>query len=135
MRKKNLELKTTNNQIDASTQTPIEIALKIDENGMTTASQLYSFLELHPAHFSDWCRRNIKNNKFATKNIDYFPFTVESERNKPKNPNPRTDYKLTSDFAKKLLMTMEIMRAMNNPCNILSDDKIQHIYKHLIENI
>ena len=67
MRKKNLELKTTNNQIDASTQTPIEIALKIDENGMTTASQLYSFLELHPAHFSDWCRRNIKNNKFATK--------------------------------------------------------------------
>lgn len=38
MRKKNLELKTTNNQIDASTQTPIEIALKIDENGMTTAS-------------------------------------------------------------------------------------------------
>ena len=111
MRKKNLELKTTNNQVDASTQTPIEIALKIDENGMTTASQLYSFLELHPAHFSDWCRRNIKNNK------------------------PRTDYKLTSDFAKKLLMTMEIMRAMNNPCNILSDDKIQHIYKHLIENI
>ena len=32
MRKKNLELKTTNNQVDASTQTPIEIALKIDEN-------------------------------------------------------------------------------------------------------
>ena len=41
MRKKNLELKTTNNQVDSSTQTPIEIALKIDENGMTTASQLY----------------------------------------------------------------------------------------------
>lgn len=105
MRKKNLELKTTNNQVDSSTQTPIEIALKIDENGMTTASQLYSFLELHPTHFSDWCRRNIKNNKFATKNIDYFPFAVESERNKPKNPKPRTDYKLTSDFAKKLSMT------------------------------
>lgn len=60
MRKKNLELKTTNNQVDSSTQTPIEIALKIDENGMTTASQLYSFLELHPAHFSDWCRRILK---------------------------------------------------------------------------
>lgn len=26
------------------TQTPIEIALQIDENGMTTASQLYLFL-------------------------------------------------------------------------------------------
>ena len=29
-----------------STQTPIEIALKIDENGMTTAKKLYEFLEL-----------------------------------------------------------------------------------------
>ena len=130
MRKKNLELKTTNNQVDTSTQTPIEIALKIDENGMTTASQLYSFLELHPAHFSDWCRRNIKNNKFAIKNIDYIPFTVGCERS-----TQPPDYKLTLDFVKKLLMTMEIMRAMNNPCNILSDDKIQHIYKHLMENI
>lgn len=90
MRKKNLELKTTNNQIDASTQTPIEIALKIDENGMTTASQLYSFLELHPAHFSDWCRRNIKNNKFATKKYWLLPvhsrkWTKQTKESKTKN--------------------------------------------------
>lgn len=38
MRKKNLELKTTNNQADTTTQIAIEITLQIDENGMTTAS-------------------------------------------------------------------------------------------------
>ena len=37
---------------DTSTQTPIEVALKIDENGMTTASNLYSFLELDNKNFS-----------------------------------------------------------------------------------
>lgn len=42
---------TTNATINTSTQTPIEIALQIDENGMTTASKLYSFLELEPSHF------------------------------------------------------------------------------------
>lgn len=91
-----------NHKTDTSSQTPIEIALKIDENGMTTASNLYAFLELHPAHFSDWCRRNIKNNKFAVENEDYIPFTVEGERH---NPKPKTDFKITSDFAKKLSMT------------------------------
>lgn len=87
---------------NTTTQTPIEISLQIDEDGMTTASNLYGFLELHPAHFSDWCRRNIRNNKFATETFDYFPFTIQSERH---NPKPKTDYKLTADFAKKLSMT------------------------------
>lgn len=91
---------------------------------------MYSFLKLNSSQFSRWCERNIINNHFAIKNIDYIPFTVGCERN-----TQPPDYKLTLDFVKKLLMTMEIMRAMNNPCNILSDDKIQHIYKHLIENI
>ena len=34
------------NLINTSNQTPIEIALGIDENGMTTARKLYEFLEL-----------------------------------------------------------------------------------------
>lgn len=93
---------TTNFTINTSTQTPIEIALQIDENGMTTASKLYSFLELEPKNFSRWCNTNIKNNKFAIENEDYFPFVIEEERF---NPKPKTDYKLTSDFAKKLSMT------------------------------
>lgn len=93
---------TTNSTINASTQTPIEIALQIDENGKTTASKLYSFLQLEPKNFSRWCNTNIKNNKFAIENEDYFPFVIEEERF---NPKPKTDYKLTSDFAKKLSMT------------------------------
>jgi len=100
----NLPITTNTNKTDTLTQTPIEIVLQIDENGMTTASNLYAFLELHPAHFSDWCRRNIKNNKFAIENEDYTVFTFESENPKI-GGRPKTDYKITSDFAKKLSMT------------------------------
>ena len=95
-------LPETNSKTNTSSQTPIEIALKVDENGMTTASNLYVFLELDLSHFSRWCNKNIVNNKFAAKNEDYFPFAIEGERH---NPKLKTDYKLTSDFAKKLSMT------------------------------
>lgn len=88
-----------------SDKTPIEIALQIDKDGMTTASKLYAFLELLPSNFARWCKKNIVNNKFATENEDYFPFIMQEERDKPKNPKPKTDYKLTSEFAKKLSMT------------------------------
>ena len=88
-----------------SNETPIEIALQIDKDGMTTASKLYAFLELLPSNFARWCKKNIVNNKFATENEDYFPFIIQEERDKPKNPKPKTDYKLTSEFAKKLSMT------------------------------
>lgn len=97
-------LPESNSNLNASSQTPIEIALKIDENGMTTASNLYEFLELHPAHFADWSRRNIKNNKFAVENEDYIVFTIECENHKI-GGRPKTDYKITSEFAKKLSMT------------------------------
>lgn len=97
-------LPESNSSLNVSSQTPIEIALKIDENGMTTASNLYAFLELHPAHFADWSRRNIKNNKFAVENEDYIVFTIECENHK-NGGRPKTDYKITSEFAKKLSMT------------------------------
>ncbi len=95
---------TTNNAKDISTQTPIEIALQIDENGMTTASNLYAFLKLEPKNFSHWCLRNIKKNKFAVENEDYIVFVIENENPKI-GSRPKTDYKITSDFAKKLSMT------------------------------
>lgn len=40
-------------------QTPIEIALGIDENGMTTAKKLYEFLEMDSRNYSRWCKSNI----------------------------------------------------------------------------
>jgi len=93
---------TTNTATYTSTQTPIEIVLQIDENGMTTVSNLYTFLELDPSHFSRWCNKNILKNKFAVENEDYIPFAIDGERY---NPKPKTNYKITSDFAKKLSMT------------------------------
>lgn len=82
------------------TQTPIEIALGIDENGMTTARKLYAFLELEPKNYSHWCKRNILDNEFAEENVDFTAFVLNDERNF--NPNPTQDFKLTAHFAKKL---------------------------------
>lgn len=66
-----INLPESNSNLNVSSLTPIEISLKIDDNGMTTASNLYAFLELNFAHFSRWCNKNIANNKFATENKDY----------------------------------------------------------------
>lgn len=84
-------------------QTPIEIALGIDENGMTTARKLYSYLELAQGQFSRWAKSNIVDNEFATENEDYWRFDIDVEM-----PTggivKRDDYKLTAHFAKKLSM-------------------------------
>lgn len=88
------------NEIIANTsnQTPIEIALGIDEEGMTTARKLYAFLELAQGQFARWCKRNIIENDFATENEDYWGFDINVEGNKV------SDYKLSAPFAKKLSM-------------------------------
>ncbi len=80
--------------------TPIEMALGVDEQGMTTARKLYEFLELSPSNYSKWCRTNITENDFAEENVDYWAFVLNDERNF--NPKPTTDYRLTAHFAKKL---------------------------------
>lgn len=88
------------NEMILDTRTPIEIALDIDSEGMTTAKKLYAFLELNPSNYSKWCKTNITENEFATENEDYWAFVLNDERNF--NPNPTTDYRLTAHFAKKL---------------------------------
>lgn len=84
----------------ATMQTPIEIALGIDENGMTTARKLYAFLELEPKNYSRWCKSNITDNEFATENEDYKVFVIDEEN--PLGGRPTQDFKLTAHFAKKL---------------------------------
>lgn len=86
------ELLVTNNQ------TPIEIALGVDENGMTTARKLYLFLELSQGQFSRWAKANIVENEFAVENEDYWGFDINVEGNRTQ------DYKVTASFAKKLCM-------------------------------
>jgi anti-repressor protein len=90
-----------NETMNVTNQTPIEIALGIDENGMTTARKLYEFLELNPSNYSKWLKRNITENEFAVMGEDFHSYQTTSEgRGKFAD-----DYKLTSDFAKKLSMT------------------------------
>ena len=82
------------------TRTPIEIALDIDSEGMTTARKLYEFLGLAPQHYARWCKANIIDNEFATENEDYFYSpSMGSEQGRG---NFADDYKLTAHFAKKL---------------------------------
>lgn len=90
-----------NQLINVTNQTPIEIALGIDENGMTTAKKLYDFLELDKKNYSRWCKSNITDNRFAEENVDYFPFVINEEC----GGQATTDYKLKASFAKKLSMT------------------------------
>lgn len=87
-----------NEVLVTSEQTPIEIALGIDEEGMTTARKLYSFLELAQGQFSRWAKTNIIDNSFAVENEDYWGFDIDVEGNKT------VDYKITANFAKKLSM-------------------------------
>lgn len=89
-----------NDMIESKIQTPIEIALGIDENGMTTASKLYSFLELSQSNYSKWCRANITDNEFAEENIDFVRFVIKYESGV--GVKEREDFKLTAHFAKKL---------------------------------
>ena len=79
-------------------RTPIEIALGVDENGMTTARKLYDFLELGAGQFARWAKTNIENNEFYEEGTDWVGFDIVSNGNKCK------DYKITTDFAKHLSM-------------------------------
>ena len=87
--------------INTANRTPIEIALGIDEEGMTTARKLYSFLELRKADFARWAKTNITENEFATENEDYWRLFIDAET--PTGGKiQREDFRLTAHFAKKL---------------------------------
>lgn len=89
-------------RINTESKTPIEIALGIDEIGMTTARKLYEFLELNSSNYSKWYKTNITENEFATENEDYFYSSLStSEQGRG---NFAQDFKLTASFAKKLSM-------------------------------
>lgn len=90
---------------DTSNLTPIEIALGIDENGMTTAKKLYEYLEMDKSHYSRWVKSNITENQFADEGVDYWALATNGERDL--NPNPTQDFKITAHFAKKLSMTQK----------------------------
>lgn len=83
-----------------TTQTPIEIALGIDENGMTTVKKLFDFLGMSKNNYARWYKTNITDNQFAEENVDYFPFLTNEEC----GGQASMDSKITAHFAKKLSM-------------------------------
>lgn len=87
--------------IKTTDKTPIEVMLNIDNEGYTTARNLYDFLGLDKKNYARWTKSNIINNTYVEENIDYFPFFI----NEDCGGQATTDYKITSDFAKKLSMT------------------------------
>ena len=84
--------------INTASQTPIEIALGIDENGYTTARALYDFLDMPKQNFARWAKKNIEENEYFEENVDWWGFFTM------KNGNECKDYRLTTDFAKHLSM-------------------------------
>lgn len=84
--------------MNTSNQTPIEIALGIDENGMTTVKRLFDFLGMSKNNYARWYKTNIIDNQFAEENIDYFPFLTNEEC----GGQVSLDCKITAHFAKKL---------------------------------
>lgn len=91
-------------QLHTANQTPIEIALGIDEQGRTTAKRLYEFLELDKSQYARWCRNNILKNRFAEEGIDFWKLDTDVEFIKRTGRGNTADYKLTATFAKKLAM-------------------------------
>lgn len=81
-------------------QTPIEIALGIDENGMTTARKLFDFLGMSPNNYSRWFKSNIADNDFAEENVDYVLFLTNEDH----KGHASQDAAITASFAKKLSM-------------------------------
>lgn len=92
-----------------SLKTPIEIALGLDADGMTTARKLYEFLKMDESHYSRWVKSNITENPFAEENVDYFYSPLMAS--KQKRGNFAQDFKLTANFAKKLSMQGKTERA------------------------
>lgn len=105
-------------------QTPIEIALGIDEEGMTTARKLYEFLELNPSNYSKWCKRNILENEFAEEGKDFHSYQMTSEG----RGNFADNFRLAASFAKKLSMTAKSEKGEQaRQYFIKTEDKLKEI--------
>lgn len=83
-------------------QTPIEIALDIDDTGHTTARKLYAWLELNPAVYARWVKQNITENPYAEEGKEFSTLVLKTSE---QGGRPTADYLLSASFAKKLAMS------------------------------
>jgi len=91
--------------MNVTDKTPIEIALKIDDEGFTTARKLYEWLELDESHYSRWVKVNILENDFAKEGDDYSPLMASKGKG-----NRSDDYKVSAPFAEKLSMMSKSLK-------------------------
>lgn len=75
----------TNN---TANQTPIEIALGIDEEGYTTARALYEFLSGEKSHFARWAKKNIEENEYFEEDVDWWRFATVANGNECRDLPP-----------------------------------------------
>ena len=93
------EMNETNEIMETSDRTPIEIALKIDDEGYTTARKLYEWLGLDEGNYSRWAKANIVENEYAEEGVDYSSLMKSKSKG-----NFSQDYKIHATLAKKLAM-------------------------------
>ncbi len=92
--------------MNVENKTPIEIALQIDDDGFTTARNLYEWLELNPTHYARWAKENITENPFADEN-EFSPLRAKTSS---KGGRPTEDYKITASLAKRISMAAKSER-------------------------
>lgn len=97
-----------NELMTAKVQTPIEIALGVDDEGMTTAKKLYEFLELDKSHYKRWVNKNIINNLFVEENVDYISIRPKGENRL--GGRPTYDYRISAKLAKSLSLESKSLR-------------------------
>lgn len=90
-----------NEVMKAMNKTPIEIALGIDENGMTTARKLYFWLYENGSHYATWVKENVTENPYVEEN----EFSPILRKPKKQGGRPTEDYKITASLAKRISMS------------------------------
>ena len=93
---------------NTSKQTPIEIALGIDENGYTTARALYDFLDMPKQNFARWAKKNIEENEYFEETVDWWGFFTMKNGNECKDYLPQI---LRSTFQWKAIRQKERLHA------------------------
>ena len=101
--------------VEVKQGTPIEVLLKVDKDGFTTAKDLYEFLELDASHYARWCKINIIDNPFAEAEKDYSPLKASEGRG-----NFADNYKLSADLAKKISMMQKSEKGEQARCYFLA---------------
>lgn len=90
------------NELVVSTKkTPLDVLLKIDDDGFTSTKKLYDFLQLDKTHYSRWIKKNIIDNKFVEFGVDYF---YSPSKASDKRGNFADNYQITVNLAKKMSM-------------------------------